>query len=51
MHDGGAGLVLRVRVDGGKQLSRGEQALIVDYDADRETYLVEPMRDVLVERK
>ena len=51
LHDGGAGLVLRVRVDGDKQLGRGEQALIVDYDADRETYLVEPMRDVLAERK
>lgn len=45
--DGGAGLVLRVRVDGNQQLGRGEQALIVDYDAERETYLVEPMRDVL----
>ncbi len=51
LHDGGAGLVLRVRVEGGKQLGRGEQALIVDYDAERETYLVEPMRDVLSERK
>lgn len=47
LHDGGAGLVLRVRVEDGKQLGRGEQALIVDYDAARETYLVEPMRDVL----
>lgn len=45
--DGGAGLVVRVRVEGGKQLGRGEQALIVDYDADRETYLVEPLRDVI----
>jgi hypothetical protein len=51
LQDGGAGLVLRVRVEGGKQLGRGEQALIVDYDAERETYLVEPMRDVLSERK
>jgi hypothetical protein len=50
LHDGGAGLVLRVRIDDGKQLSRGEQALIVDYDAERETYLVEPMREVLSER-
>ena len=49
--DGGAGLVVRVRVDGEKQLGRGEQALIVDYDPERETYLVEPMRDVLSERK
>jgi hypothetical protein len=47
LHDGGAGLVLRVRVDGAQQLGRGEQALIVDYDPERETYLVEPMRDVL----
>jgi hypothetical protein len=48
--DGGAGLVLRVRVEGEKQLGRGEQALIVDYDAERETYLVEPMRDVMNEK-
>ncbi len=47
LHDGGAGLVVRVRVEDGKQLARGEQALIVDYDAERESYLVEPMRDVL----
>lgn len=51
LHDGGAGLVLRVRIEDGKQLGRGEQALIVDYDAERETYLVEPMRDVMSERK
>lgn len=51
LHDGGAGLVLRVRVEDGKQLGRGEQALIVDYDPERETYLVEPMRDVLSERR
>jgi hypothetical protein len=51
LHDGGAGLVLRVRIEGGKQLARGEQALIVDYDAELETYLVEPMRDVLGTKK
>jgi hypothetical protein len=51
LHDGGAGLVVRVRVDGEQHLGRGEQALIVDYDAERETYLVEPMRDVMSERK
>jgi hypothetical protein len=49
--DGGAGLVIRVRIEDGKQLGRGEQALIVDYDAERETYLVEPMREVLSDRK
>lgn len=51
LHDGGAGLVLRVRIEDGKQLARGEQALIVDYDAERETYLVEPMRDVMEAKK
>jgi hypothetical protein len=51
LQDGGAGLVLRIRVEDGKQLGRGEQALIVDYDAERETYLVEPMRDVMSEHK
>jgi hypothetical protein len=51
LHDGGAGLVLRVRIEDGKQLARGEQALIVDYDAERETYLVEPMRDVMDAKK
>lgn len=50
LHDGGAGLVLRVRIEGNKALGRGEQALIVDYDAERETYLVEPLRDVLEDR-
>jgi hypothetical protein len=49
--DGGAGLVIRVRIEDGKQLGRGEQALIVDYDAERESYLVEPMREVLSDRK
>ena len=42
---------LRVRIDDGKQLARGEQALIVDYDAERETYLVEPMRDLMEAKK
>jgi len=51
LHDGGAGLVLRVRIEDGKQLARGEQALIVDYDAERETYLVEPMRDLMEAKK
>jgi hypothetical protein len=49
--DGGAGLVLRIRVEDGKQLGRGEQALIVDYDAEHETYLVEPLRDVMESKR
>jgi hypothetical protein len=49
--DGGAGLVIRVRIEDGKQLGRGEQALIVDYDAERESYLVEPMREVMNDKR
>lgn len=49
--DGGAGLVLRVRVEDGKQLARGEQALIIDYDAERETYLVEPLHELMNDRR
>lgn len=51
LQDGGAGLVVRVRIEDGKHLGRGEQALIVDYDAERETYLVEPMRDVIGDKR
>ena len=51
MQDGGAGLVLRIRVEDGKQLGRGEQALIVDYDVELETYLVEPLRDVMESKR
>ncbi len=47
LEDGGAGLVIRVRIEEGKKLGRGEHALIVDWDAERETFLVEPMSDVL----
>lgn len=40
--DTGADLVLRVRVDG-KKLNRGDEGLIVGWDAEREEYLVEPL--------
>jgi len=51
LEDGGAGLVIRVRVDGDKKLSRGEHALIVDFDRERETFLIEPMRDLMSDRE
>lgn len=50
LEDGGAGLVIRVRVDSGKRLGRGEQALIIDFDAQHETFLVEPMKGLLPEK-
>ena len=45
--DGGAGLVLHVRCDAEGGLARGDQALIVGWDDERESFLVEPMRNVL----
>jgi hypothetical protein len=41
--DGGAGLLLEVRAPEGNGLKRGDQALIYDYDAERELFLVEPL--------
>jgi hypothetical protein len=43
LDDGGAGLVVRVRVDTGQKLGRGEQAVIVGYDDERREYTVAPM--------
>ncbi len=46
LEDGGAGFVVRVRIDaGGDTLARGDQALIVGYDADRQEFTVAPMVD------
>ena len=47
LEDGGAGLVLRVRVDRELPVKRGDQMLIVDWDAERESFLVEPLDDDL----
>jgi hypothetical protein len=41
--DGGAGLVLNVVCDKANQLTRGEKALILNYDAARDAYEVEPV--------
>jgi magnesium-transporting ATPase (P-type) len=50
LEDGGAGLVVRVRVDGDKALQRGDHALIVEWDAKRDAFVVEPMASLLEER-
>ncbi len=44
--DGGAGLIVEIRCASGK-LSRGDQALVIDYDPKGEFYLVEPLSEVL----
>ncbi|HYQ42794.1 MAG TPA: glycine zipper family protein [Polyangiaceae bacterium] len=43
LEDGGAGLVLRVRVDRELPVKRGDQMLIVEWDRERESFLVEPL--------
>jgi hypothetical protein len=47
LEDGGAGLVVRVRVDAGEKLGRGDEALIVGYDAERQEFTVAPVGDLL----
>ena len=42
-HDGAGGLVLQVRCDRDNPLKRGDTALIVDFDDDREAFLIEPI--------
>ncbi|MBX3206602.1 MAG: glycine zipper family protein [Labilithrix sp.] len=46
LEDGGAGVVVRVRVESGEKLARGDQAVIVGYDATRQEFTVAPL-DVL----
>lgn len=42
LDDGGAGLVVQVRCDAGNTLRKGDKALVVSFDDDREAYVVEP---------
>ena len=49
LEDGGAGLVLRVRVDRELAVKRGDQMLIVAWDEEHESFLVEPVA-ILIER-
>lgn len=50
LEDGGAGLVVRVRVDRELPVKRGDQMLIVDYDREQQSFLVEPVDEVLKQR-
>lgn len=43
LEDGGAGLVLRVRVAPGESLKRGEEVVIVAWDEERDAFVVAPM--------
>ena len=46
--DGGAGLIVQVRCNEENQLRRGSQALVFDYDPDREVFKVVPLEDDLL---
>ena len=50
LDDGGAGLVVRVRVDRELAMKRGDHVLIVDYDSAHESFLVEPVDELLKKR-
>ena len=41
--DGGAGLLVQVRCDLANPLTRGQRALVIDFDERREAYVVEPL--------
>ena len=41
--DGGAGLILQVRYGGSEGPSKGQQAVLVDYDHARDVYVIEPI--------
>lgn len=47
VHDGGAGVLVQVRCAHDNDMSRGDEALILSYDADRDIYEVEPMDELL----
>jgi len=51
LEDGGAGLVVRIRVDAGEALKRGDQVVILGYDDDRQEFTVAPMDNLLDERE
>jgi hypothetical protein len=50
LEDGGAGIVVRVRIDRELAVKRGDQMLIVDYDREHESFLVEPVDELLKQR-
>ena len=47
VEDGGTVLIIPVRCDRTGKLSRGDKALIIDFDETRQAYLVEPTTDML----
>jgi acetyl/propionyl-CoA carboxylase alpha subunit len=51
LEDGGAGLVVRIRVEAGEAVKRGDQVVILGYDDDRQEFTVAPMEGLMEERE
>ncbi len=51
VEDGGTVLVIPVRCDRAGALARNDKALIIDFDGERQAYLVEPAADMLLARQ
>ncbi len=47
IEDGGTVLVIAVRCDQDNKLVRGDRVLVIDFDTEREAYVVEPIAEVL----
>jgi hypothetical protein len=47
VEDGGTVLVIPVRCDRPEKLARGDKALIIDFDPERQAYVVEPSADIM----
>ena len=44
--DGGSIVQIAVRCDADKKLARGDKALVIEHDADKRVFVVEPSKDV-----
>jgi hypothetical protein len=51
VEDGGTTLDIDVRCDQPGKLSRGDKAIIIEFDEDRQAYLVEPVSSILPSTK
>jgi hypothetical protein len=47
VEDGGSVLVIQVRSEQRGKLARGDKALIIEFDRERQAYVVEPSGDML----
>jgi hypothetical protein len=48
IEDGGTVLIIAVRCDKPDKLKRGDKALVIEFDPERQAYIVEPAIDMLV---